>query len=157
MIRLDPMTEEEFQLFLARSIPDYAAENVRAGYWTDQESLEKSRQEHSKLLPNGVHTESHHLFTLVETELGMGIGILWLHARTNLPHPSGFIYNIELDENQRGKGYGKQAMLALEDKARELGLKALGLHVFAHNATAIGLYEKAGYRTKSLNMMKELG
>jgi ribosomal protein S18 acetylase RimI-like enzyme len=61
-----------------------------------------------------------------------------------------------MDEALRGKGYGKQTMLAIEEKARELGLRSIGLHVFAHNAVAKGLYEKIGYEVKSLNMVKEL-
>ena len=30
------------------------------------------------------------------------------------PRPQGFIFDIMVDEGQRGKGYGKQALLALE-------------------------------------------
>lgn len=157
MIRLDPMTEDEFRTFQARDIVNYASENVKAGYWTEHESLEKARKQYAKLLPNGVHTEGHHLFTIVESATETKIGVLWLHVRNEDGRSSGFIYNIELDESQRGKGYGKQALLTLEHKARELGLTALGLHVFAHNTTAMYLYQKVGYETKSMNMIKELG
>ncbi len=156
MIRLDPMTEDEFRVFQDRDITSYASENVKAGYWTEQEALEKARQQYAKLLPNGVQTEGHHLFTIVETAAETKIGVLWLQVRKEGARSSGFIYSIELDENQRGKGYGRQAMLALEQKARDLGLKAIGLHVFAHNTTAHHLYEKMGYQTKSMNMIKEL-
>ncbi len=48
-------------------------------------------------------------------------------------------------------------MLALEDKAMELGLASLALHVFAHNPAAISLYEKLGYQVKGYNMTKALG
>ena len=41
---LIPMTQPEFEIFLARAIPDYAADNVRAGYWSESEALEKSRE-----------------------------------------------------------------------------------------------------------------
>lgn len=40
--------------------------------------------------------------------------------------------------------------------ARELGLKSIGLQVFAHNAVAKGLYESIGYEIKSLNMTKQI-
>ena len=59
-------------------------------------------------------------------------------------------------EAQRGKGYGKQLMLLIEEKARELGLKSLGLHVFAYNDVALKLYETVGYEVSSLNMRKNL-
>jgi ribosomal protein S18 acetylase RimI-like enzyme len=47
-------------------------------------------------------------------------------------------------------------MLAIEEKARELGLKSIELHVFAHNAVAMSLYERIGYKVKSQNMTKEI-
>jgi ribosomal protein S18 acetylase RimI-like enzyme len=63
---------------------------------------------------------------------------------------------VRIDEKSRGKGYGKQIMLLLEEKARELGLKSLALHVFGSNQVARGLYEKLGYEVSSLNVTKPL-
>jgi RimJ/RimL family protein N-acetyltransferase len=59
-------------------------------------------------------------------------------------------------EKFRGKGYGKKARLLIEEKARELGLESLGLHVFAENKVARNLYESVGYEVSSLNMTKKL-
>ncbi|WP_420851953.1 hypothetical protein [Paenibacillus allorhizoplanae] len=39
---------------------------------------------------------------------------------------------------------------------REIGIKSIGLHVFAHNQIARGLYEKLGYEETSIVMAKEL-
>jgi ribosomal protein S18 acetylase RimI-like enzyme len=61
-----------------------------------------------------------------------------------------------VDEKYRGRGYGKQAMLLIEEKARELGLKSIGLHVFGVNQAARNLYEAVGYEITSLNMKKVL-
>jgi GNAT superfamily N-acetyltransferase len=61
-----------------------------------------------------------------------------------------------IEEAHRGQGYGRQSMLALEEKAKGLGLRTLALHVFAHNAEARALYEGLGYEIKSLNMEKLL-
>jgi ribosomal protein S18 acetylase RimI-like enzyme len=55
-----------------------------------------------------------------------------------------------------GKGYGKKAMLLLEEKVKALGLKNIGLHVFGHNHRAIGLYQSLNYQTTNLVMEKEL-
>jgi ribosomal protein S18 acetylase RimI-like enzyme len=68
----------------------------------------------------------------------------------------GFIFDITIDEDQRGKGFGKKAMLLIEEKARELRIHKIGLHVFAWNQVARSLYEGLGYETKSLNMIKDL-
>ena len=47
-------------------------------------------------------------------------------------------------------------MQELENVARGMGLRQLGLHVFAHNQAARALYEQLGYQTASLNMIKDL-
>ena len=148
------MTETEFNAYLERTVPEYAAENVRAGYWSEEEALERSREAYQNLLPQGVHTENHYLFRIQEKETGEKIGVLWLKHAT--PRKHGFVFDIALNENQRGKGFGKQAMLALEEVAKKMGLETIGLHVFAHNTAAMKLYAGLGYAVTSQNMVKRL-
>jgi RimJ/RimL family protein N-acetyltransferase len=51
------------------------------------------------------------------------------------------------DKNNRGKGYGKEAMIVLLDFAFNiLGLHNIYLFVYKFNKTAINLYEKIGFR-----------
>jgi hypothetical protein len=38
------MTQAEFDAFIELVIPEYAADNVDAGYWDESEALEKSRK-----------------------------------------------------------------------------------------------------------------
>ncbi len=154
MSKLLPMTQAEYDVFLERSIPDYAADKVRAGYWAESEALEKSRQEFLELLPQGIQTTNHYLYTLYDGD--QAVGLIWLRANVDRPTKNGFIFELYVDENQRGKGYGKQAMLLIEEKARELGLKSIGLHVFGSNKVARNLYESVGYETTSVNMSKAL-
>jgi ribosomal protein S18 acetylase RimI-like enzyme len=47
-------------------------------------------------------------------------------------------------------------MLLLEEKAREMGLKSLELHVFGSNHVARKLYETIGYETTNVLMSKKL-
>ena len=154
MVRLVPMAESEFEIYLEKAVPEYAAENVRAGYWSEEEALERSRKAYNGLLPQGVKTENNYLFRVQLKESGEKIGMVWM--RHEVPRPHGFIYDIALDEAQRGKGYGKQTMLALEEFAKELGLKTIGLHVFVNNTAAVKLYNGLGYEVTSQNMTKKL-
>jgi len=154
MPKLIPMTQPEYEAFVERAIPEYAADNVRAGYWSKSEALEKSREGYEKLLPKGLQTENHFLYTLYDAD--EAVGMIWIRANLESPTKNGFIFELYVDEKFRGKGYGKQAMLLIEEKARELGLKSLGLHVFAVNTVARNLYEKVGYEVSSLNMTKKL-
>jgi ribosomal protein S18 acetylase RimI-like enzyme len=154
MSQLIPMTQPEFDAFLERLIPDYAADNVRAGYWGEEEALEKSRKQTMSLLPDGLKTKDHYLYTLYEGD--NAVGMIWLRAELDRPIKSGFIFDVEIKEEFRGKGYGKQAMLLIEEKARELGVKRMGLHVFGYNDVAKNLYERIGYKVSSTNMLKDL-
>ncbi len=154
MIKLTPMTQSEFDAFVEMSIPDYAAENVKAGYWSEDEALERSRKEFNQLLPQGLQSENHHLFTVYDGETA--VGLIWLRANLDRPLKSGFIFQLWVDEKFRGKGYGRKTMQLIEEKARELGLQKLALHVFAYNSVARSLYESLGYESTSLNMAKSL-
>jgi ribosomal protein S18 acetylase RimI-like enzyme len=155
MVRLVPMTESEFEAYLEKTIPEYAADKVRAGDWPEEEALERSRKSYQDPLPEGVKTEHNYLFRIQIEETGEKIGILWM--KHEAPRPHGFIFDISLDEARRGKGYGKQAMLAIEAVAKSLGIETIGLHVFTHNPAAMQLYIGLGYEVTSQNMVKKLG
>lgn len=59
----------------------------------------------------------------------------------------------------RGKGYAKALMLRVMDLILKQSFIPF-LHVLAENATAIGLYESIGFRTRTrlnINMLKKIG
>ena len=147
------MTQLEFDTFLERAIPEYAAEHVRAGNWLESEALEKSRQEFKDLLPQGLNSADNFLYTLVNGD--EAIGMIWVKVKA-LPAKSGFIYDVFIAQGFRGKGYGKSLMLLLEEKAREMGLQSLALHVFGSNQAARKLYETIGYEITNVRMSKTL-
>lgn len=148
------MIQPEYETIVESVIPEYAADNVRAGYWSEPAALEKSREATKKLLPKGLQTEDHYLYTLYDGS--DAVGMIWIRVDLESPIKSGLIFERYVDEKFRGKGYGKQAMLLIEEKARELGLQSLGLHVFAVNTVARNLDESIGYEISSLNMTKKL-
>ncbi len=153
MLKLIPMSQLEFDAFLERTIPEYAADHVCAGQWLESESLEKSRKEFEDLLPQGLNTEDNFLYTLVDGD--KAVGMIWMKIKRH-PSISGFIYDVFVDERFRGKGYGKNLMLLLEEKARGKGLGSLELHVFGSNNVALKLYEIIGYETTNVLMRKTL-
>ena len=154
-IRLIPMTESEFETYLEVAIPEYAQDKAQTGDWSRDEALERSRKSYENELPQGINTENNYLFRIQIEESEEKIGMIWM--KHEAPRKRGFIFDISLDESQRGKGYGKQTMLALEEKARELGVETIGLHVFAKNAVAMKLYNGLGYEVTSQNMTKRIG
>jgi len=156
MIDLVPMTQEEFEPFFERLVLDYAADKVRSGNWTSEESVRRSREECQALLPKGPDTSGQHLYRILDTETGERVGILWLAEDARKSPPIGFIYDLEVAAPYRRRGYATRAMLTLEVKARELGLATVSLHVFGFNYEARALYEKLGYEITNINMSKAL-
>lgn len=153
-LRLTPMLEDEFKNFLEDQIAGYAQENVRAGYWHESNAWQRSREAVERLLPQGLKTPNHYLFVVRIGE--RRVGIIWMRITVDLPVKQAFIFDIEIDKAERGKGYGKATMILIEEKAKELGQTQMGLHVFAHNMLARSLYEGLGYRVTSLNMIKDI-
>jgi predicted acetyltransferase len=70
-----------------------------------------------------LQTKDHYLYTFYDGD--EAIGMIWLRAELDRPVKGGFIFGVEIKEEFRGKGYGKQIMLLSEDEARKLGIKKI--------------------------------
>ena len=144
-ITVRPMMEAEFaewQDVLARA---YADEQVQSGNWEPDEALDRAREDSATRLPQGRDTPGMLFLTGLGPD-GEPVGRIWL----SVEHPKGtadcaFLYDIEVDEPHRGRGYGRALLTAAEEAARSRGASSLELNVFGGNATSIGLYESAGY------------
>jgi len=156
MVRLVPMTDTEFHEFVERTLLDYARDKVASGEWTASESVERSRAEFDRLLPQGLATPDQYLFTLKDDARDERVGDLWFAVRRPPMPPGGFIYDIFIDAAHRRKGHAEAALRALEPFARAHGAETIGLHVFGYNHGAIALYQKVGYETTNLLMRKTL-
>jgi RimJ/RimL family protein N-acetyltransferase len=156
VMQLVPMTAEEFTAYVAWLIPDYAADHVRAGNWSAEEAEALSAAQIREELPQGVQTPDHYLYTLHVEEESAPVGIIWLAVLRRTAHPRAFIYDILIYENYRRRGYASQALTAIEEKARSLGLDNIGLHVFGDNHGARALYDRQGYTVTDLVMAKKI-
>ena len=151
MIILEPMQQEDFERFLENEIRGYAEDHVRNGNWPAEGAIERSRKEFATLLPEGVHSKDQYLWSIVDEENNK-IGMLWVQVKDQ----KAFIYDFVIDEAFRGKGYGKQAMTAMDENLRSMKVKSVGLHVFGDNITAQELYRKMGYQITGMHMNKDL-
>jgi ribosomal protein S18 acetylase RimI-like enzyme len=155
-VHLRPMTPEEFIPYEDADAHHYTENMVKAGFWSAEGAFQKAKDIHTDLLPDGTHTKDHLFFVIEDSQSKNSIGVIWLFIDRQTDHPSGFIYDLLLHVPFRGQGFGKQAMLALEKKAQELGLASLALNVFEDNTIAKALYNSLGYQVQSLNMRKLL-
>ena len=156
MVRLVPLSEDEFRSWLAQTVREYADEKVRAGNWPPDDALQRSEQSYRELLPDGLSSKGQHLFSICDESLGANVGVLWFAVSDHGSRPSAFVYDFVIFEPFRRRGYGIQALCALEEKVKELGIDTISLHVFGHNHAARALYEKMGYVVTNVNMSKSL-
>lgn len=155
-MKLIKMKIENFQKYIDTMLPDYAEEKVKAGAWNKEEAMKKANENFAQLLPYGINTKNHYFNVLLEEDINREVGYMWFHVTQNLSGKEAFIYDFSIHEEFRGKGYGKKAMKALEDKAREMRLNKILLHVFGHNTRAFELYKKVGYQVTDINMSLDL-
>ena len=156
MLELIPMTEAEFTAYLAGAIKNYADEKVKAGNWPSEGALGRSEYDYLSLLPEGVASKGQHLFSLEDAATGQNVGMIWFAVGEQDGQQIAFICDFLVHEAFRGRGYGKEALRALEQKVKALGITSISLHVFGHNCAAWALYEKLGYEVTNVNMTKQL-
>jgi ribosomal protein S18 acetylase RimI-like enzyme len=153
---LRPMTEPEYAAWLEQSIPAYAADKVACGQWPPQTALDQSVQDHAALLPQGLGTENHWFFTILDTH-GVAVGMLWLSEQIRGTERVAYVYGVEVWPQWQRQGHARRAFQALEEEARRRGLTAIVLHVFGHNTAAQALYAALGFRAANVHMLKSIG
>ncbi|MFG3405297.1 GNAT family N-acetyltransferase [Streptomyces sp. NPDC048142] len=148
------MREEEFAAWRQDAVRSYAQDWADRGVPPEQ-ARRKSETDHATLLPDGPATEGVRFEVLVHA--GEVVGHVWV-ARRELPPggPAGYVFDVEVREEHRGRGHGRALMLLAEDVTRAWGTDRLGLHVFASNTPALRLYESLGYTTTRYNLAKAL-
>ena len=155
-VRLVPMSEAGLKAFLQEAVPGYAQDHVDAGNWSAEEAVEKAQQEYDELLPQGLDTENQYLYAIVDGTSGAKVGTIWFMETQRQSGRRAYLCELLIDEGYRRQGYGTQAMRAVEQEVRALGIDRIALHVFGHNHPARALYEKVGYEETNLHMAKNL-
>ncbi|MET9699106.1 GNAT family N-acetyltransferase [Streptomyces sp. NPDC006529] len=144
-----PLTAAEYGPWLTAATDRYAG-NWEARGLTPEAARAKSVADHAGQLPQGPATPGVDL--LVLEAAGVRVGHIWVGRVDG----QAYVFDVEVDEEQRGHGHGRSLMLLAEGAVRAAGLATLGLHVFAGNTPAERLYESLGYRYTAVNFAKDL-
>ena len=152
---LRPMTGPEYTAWLNATIPEYAADKVAAGQWSEETSLELSRKGHEELLPQGRATTDNYFFTITDAQ-GTAVGVLWFAVKTKVNERIAYVFDLRVRTERQREGHASRALLALETEARNLGLSGIALHVFGHNKGAQALYARFGFQPTNINLFKPL-
>jgi ribosomal protein S18 acetylase RimI-like enzyme len=155
VVTLRPLRPDEYDAFMAASKAGYARGIEEHGGQTAEAAAAKADADMAAVLPHGPETPGHAIF-VVEAD-GRPVGRLWLAERESGGRRTVFIYDITIEPQHQGRGYGRRAMRLAEDETRARGLARIELHVFGGNDVARGLYRSLGYVETSVQMGRDLG
>jgi ribosomal protein S18 acetylase RimI-like enzyme len=155
-VTLEPMTWDEFDAWSPHSVRGLAPHQVAARLHPPDEARAHAERMFADLLPEGLATPLHLLWTVrTSGPERPTVGHLWLRVRPLPGEVEGFVFDVELLPEMRGRGLGRATMLAAEQAARDLGTTVLRLNVFGHNAAALRLYEGLGYQVTGTSYDQE--
>ncbi len=149
------MSEEEFGEFVPFSRSAYAEDKMRANNLTKEEADKIAHADFERYLPDGFKTKDSYLNVVTDDEETY-LGHLWFVVRGEKGSRKAFIADIQMNIEHRGKGFGRKAMLLLEEEVKKYGATHIGLHVFGFNSGAIHLYQSLNYETTDLVMEKKI-
>ena len=141
MIELRKMTDTELVEFNELCV--YELSQVFALNMSKDEADKKAKEEQYGLLPDGINTKDHFLFTIIQDK--NNIGSIWFAKLEKKQKYIAFIFYIGIDEDLRGKGFGTTAMKMIELEIKKIGLNTIRLHVLKNNLPAIKVYNKLDY------------
>ena len=150
MIALRPLREDEFAAWDEAHRLGYASGLIEHLGMSQAAADAKVSRDVAGVLPEGIATPGVHIWA-VEVD-GRRVGSVFLGVRD----VGAWLYDITIDEAERGKGYGRGTMSALEEEVRKLGHDMIGLNVWGANEVARGLYRSLGWTEESVQMRKRL-
>lgn len=153
-VQLRPMLDDEFTAWFPQMRDDYARSMIEEGGVPAASARETAASQAEQLFP-GERPSAKQLVFVVEAD-GEAVGELWLADRDDVLQRCLFVYQLHIAEANRGRGYGKAAMLLAEEEARRRGIDRIALNVFGGNTAARRLYQSLGYTENAIAMSKSL-
>ena len=146
------MPPEKLPAWIDATHREYAESRVLAGESREaaEQRADASRREN---FPDDRPLDTHLVFDVWSDDTV--VGHLWLGV-----FPAGgtqwWVFDIEIHESFRRRGYARAALELGHEQARRLGATAIGLNVFGFNTGARELYEKLGYAVTATQMKRPL-
>ena len=151
-VSLRPMSAEKMAGWIARGNREYTAERIQSGE-SPELAQQKADESDAQFFPDGRPLGTHRVSEVVVD--GEVVGQVWIG-----PQREGidqwWVWDVEIAEEHRRKGYARAALELAHEQARSLGATAIGLNVSGFNTGARDLYERLGYVVTAQQMRLEL-
>ena len=137
-----PMADAEYADWRAEAERGYAANIAESGSMLPEQAAAAAAAQTDQLLPNGLSTPNHTFLCLCAGDEVVATNWITHHLSPGVS----WVYAVEVHQGNRGKGYGRAAMVLGERATLDAGDTHLALNVFGQNHVAISLYKAMGYR-----------
>ncbi len=151
-VTFEEFAPSELASWLERTKSGYIAERVASGD-SVAEATANADASIAQTFPGGSPGPGH-LAGWISHE-GLRVGELWIGPFAD-DNERWWVWNVEIDAAQRGKGLGRKAMVLAETLASAHRANSIGLNVFAQNRIARNLYKSLGYEESSVQMRKAI-
>ncbi|EGA90687.1 GCN5-related N-acetyltransferase [Planococcus donghaensis MPA1U2] len=152
--KLQQMTEEEFDKYMAYLIPDYAKDLSENYMIPLEKAMNESKELMDQLLPNKQNSAEQLVYNIYSTDEDKTVGVIWYNIQSD--SNKAYIYHIFIKEEFRKKGFATFVLQELEESMKSVGVISMGLNVFGTNPNAYKLYKKLGYQVQSTAMGKRI-
>ena len=153
MINLRDMTTSEYDDFSRYSLAFHADQVSAAESLTPEESEANRRAVIARGMPGTPATPGHFFLRILAGECREPVGSVWFSVDTT--RRRAFLWDIVVEPESRGRGYGREAIRQVEKRARALGCLRLALHTNPTNP-ACRLYQRLGFEVVGVDMQRVL-
>ena len=152
MIQFRPLLPDEFPAYRSYFVPDYALDLATNSGLTLEQAHLRAAQDLDEAFCDGPATQGQHLLCILGPQ-GL-LGYLWYEIQTL--GAAAFLLDFHILPPFQGRGHGKVALSAFEDRVRAEGCTQILLRVAPDNAAALRVYQGAGFAVSGIKMFKPL-
>jgi GNAT superfamily N-acetyltransferase len=154
-IRLRPLRNEELEEFIEASRSDYIEDLIAHARMSKEFARDKAEHDLAAFAGADAIPDGHSLYWIEDG--GERVGRLWFGERSSVRVGRlVWLYELEIGQPFRGRGYGRRALELLEQEVERRGIGEIALNVWGGNEIARSLYRAQGYFERSVEMAKEL-
>ncbi len=144
-ISFKKMNGDEFRVYSKWSVKAYADHLIKSGDERFRfKALRAAKSEFRDVFPDGADSADNYLYIVVNED-NEKIGVIG-YQKSPFEENAAFVTENVIKEEYRGKGYGKSALIKLQEDAREKGFSKMVLNVFRHTPVSFAMYEKNGFK-----------
>lgn len=144
----------KFSAWREQSVEGYASDLIETGQ-SAEDAQRHAAESMAEEFPENAPTPHNAVFDVID-DAGVRVGYVWVGRDTSGDPKSWWVWDIVVEPEFRGKGFGRTTMQLAEEYARSQGATTLSLSVFGFNHAAKGLYESLGYEVTTVKMRKTL-